>query len=126
MFDAPVYLGGPVQQDALHFIHRIEALAEEGDEIAPGVYWGGNFEKLKRMIRLGIVQPDDVRFFVGYSGWAPKQLEDEMQDKSWIIHGKGNKFAFTSHGTSLWQEILQNMGGKYKAMAHYPVDPSLN
>jgi putative transcriptional regulator len=125
-FDAPVYLGGPVQQDALHFIHRIEALAEDGDEIAPGVYWGGNFEKLKRMIRLGIVHPADIRFFVGYSGWGPKQLEEEMEMKSWIINAKGTKFTFDSGGESLWQEILKTMGGKYKAMAHYPVDPSLN
>ncbi len=124
-FDAPVYLGGPVQRDSLHFIHRIESLAEDGDEIAPGVYWGGNFEKLKRMIRLGIVHSDDIRFFVGYSGWGPRQLQDEMEMKSWILSNKGDKFAFSS-GESLWAEILQTMGGKYKAMAHYPVDPSLN
>ena len=37
--DAPVYVGGPVKQDSLHFLHRIRALAEEGDEVAPGVYW---------------------------------------------------------------------------------------
>jgi putative transcriptional regulator len=125
-FDALVYLGGPVQRDALHFIHRIEALAEDGDEVAPGVYWGGNFEKLKRMIRLGIVQPDDIRFFVGYSGWAPNQLTDEMQMKSWILSKDTDKFAFNESGESLWGDILKTMGGKYKAMANYPVDPSLN
>jgi putative transcriptional regulator len=125
-FDAPVYMGGPVQRDSLHFIHRIEALAEDGDEVAPGVYWGGNFEKLKRMIRLGIVRPDDIRFFVGYAGWGPKQLEDEVQMKSWIISRRSEKYAFNSSGESLWGEILTTMGGKYKAMAYYPVDPSLN
>jgi putative transcriptional regulator len=125
-FDAPVYMGGPVQRDSLHFIHRIEALAEEGDEVAPGVYWGGDFEKLKRMIRLGIVQSSDIRFFVGYSGWGPKQLEGEMEMKSWIVGNRPDKFAFADRSDSLWGEILQAMGGKYKAMAHYPVDPSLN
>lgn len=125
-FDAPVYMGGPVQRDSLHFIHRIEALAEEGDEVAPGVYWGGDFEKLKDMIRIGVVLPSDIRFFVGYSGWGPKQLEDEMQMKSWIVSSRSDKFAFADRSESLWGEILQAMGGKYRAMAHYPVDPSLN
>lgn len=124
--DAQVFMGGPVQRDSLHYIHRIAALAEDGDEIAPGVYWGGNFEQLKHLIRLGTVQPDDIRFFVGYSGWAPKQLEDEMQMKSWIVSNGGNQFAFGNSGEGLWSEILLAMGGKYKAMAHYPTDPSLN
>ena len=125
-FDAPVYMGGPVQRDSLHFIHRIEALADDGDEIAPGVYWGGDFEKLKRMIRLGIVVPHDIRFFVGYSGWGPQQLEGEMEMKSWIVSSRSDKFAFADRSEALWGKILQAMGGKYKAMAHYPVDPSLN
>jgi putative transcriptional regulator len=125
-FDAPVFMGGPVQRDSLHFIHRIEALAEEGDEVAPGVFWGGDFEKLKRMIRLGLVRSDDIRFFVGYSGWAPKQLENEMEMKSWILSNKGDKFAFADTAESLWGEILQAMGGKFREMAHYPTDPSLN
>ncbi len=125
-FDAPVYLGGPVQRDSLHFIHRIEALAEEGDEVAKGVYWGGNFEELKKMVRLGIVDPDDIRFFVGYSGWGPTQLKDEMSNKAWIISKTGDQFAFSSGEKSLWGDILQAIGGKYKAMAHYPIDPSLN
>lgn len=125
-FDAPVYLGGPVQRDSLHFIHRIQALAEDGDEIAPGVYWGGNFEKLKGLIRLNIIHPNDIRFFVGYSGWGPNQLEVEMQTRSWILSRSGGHITFAEKSEGLWTEILQTMGGKYKAMAHYPVDPSMN
>ncbi|MFM2376381.1 MAG: hypothetical protein RLZZ165_1478 [Bacteroidota bacterium] len=125
-FDATVYMGGPVQQDSLHFIHRISSLAEEGDEVTPGVFWGGDFEKLKRMVRLGIVKSEDVRFFVGYSGWGPSQLEQEMEMKSWIIASRPDEFAFAPRAESLWGEILQRMGGRYKAMANYPVDPSQN
>lgn len=125
-FDAPVYMGGPVQRDSLHFIHRIDALAEEGDEVAKGVYWGGNFDKLKSMVRLGVINSEDIRFFIGYSGWGPNQLQDEMESKAWILSNSGNKFAFASESEALWTEILQAMGGKYKAMSHYPIDPSLN
>lgn len=125
-FDVPVFLGGPVQQDSLHFIHRIEQLAEEGDEIAPGVYWGGNFEKLKMMILSGDVQHEDIRFFVGYSGWGPNQLAEEMELNSWIVSPSRQSFTFSANSGNLWHAILQAMGGKYKAMSNYPEDPSLN
>ena len=78
------------------------------------------------MIRFGLVAPDDIRFFVGYAGWGPNQLKDEMQMKSWILNRDSDKFTFTESGESLWSEILKTMGGKYKVMANFPVDPSLN
>ena len=125
-FDAPVYLGGPVQQDSLHFIHRIPELAEQGDEIAPGVFWGGNFTRLKHMVLTGGINPDDIRFFIGYSGWGPNQLEQEMEQKAWIISHTRPGFAFTGNPKALWHDILTAMGGKYKAISNYPEDPSLN
>lgn len=125
-FDAPVYLGGPVETDSLHFIHRIPYLADEEDEILPGLYRGSNFERLRFMIQEGHVEPTDVRFFIGYSGWAPNQLQDEMKSKTWIVSASSPKVAFSEDHESMWREILQGMGSKYKAMANYPEDPSLN
>lgn len=125
-FNVPVYMGGPVQQDSLHFIHRVEALAEEGDEVVPGIYWGGNFEKLKMMIEGQQVTEQDIRFFVGYSGWGPEQLEEEMESNSWIVSPVRARFTFSDQTDSLWGDILRTMGGKYKAFSNYPEDPSLN
>jgi putative transcriptional regulator len=125
-FDAPVFLGGPVQQDSMHFIHRIVALAEEGDEIAPGVYWGGDFERLKLLVEAGEVTPEDVRFFVGYSGWGPDQLEAEMAQRAWIISPPLPQMTFADDPKGLWRDILQAMGGKYRSFSTYPEDPSLN
>jgi putative transcriptional regulator len=125
-FDAPVFLGGPVQQDSLHFIHRVASLAEEGDEIAPGVFWGGDFERLKSQVQAGLVSQDDVRFFIGYSGWGPEQLEEEMAQKAWIISPPRPGMTFADDPKGLWRDILQAMGGKYKSFSNYPEDPSLN
>ena len=84
-FDVPLFEGGPVEQQTLHYIHRIAELGEEETEIAPGVYWGGDFEKLKMLIMSGQVGNDDIRFFHGYSGWGPNQLAGEMEHNSWIV-----------------------------------------
>ena len=42
----PVYSGGPVQLDSLHFLHQYPDLISGGIEVFDGVYWGGNFESL--------------------------------------------------------------------------------
>ena len=64
------------------------------DEIYDDVFWGGDFDELKQMIRDGQVSGQDILFFVGYSGWGPQQLDEELNRKSWIIAPKADKFVF--------------------------------
>lgn len=125
-FDVPVYIGGPVQQDSLHFIHRIDELREEAIEVRPGVYWGGDFDKLRQMVTAQAVPQADIRFFIGYSGWAPEQLSQELDRNSWIVAPPSRKFTFFDDPATLWKRILTALGNKYKRMADYPEDPSLN
>ena len=83
-FKVPIYFGGPVEPDTLHFFHKIETL-EGCQEVMDGVYWGGNFEMLKIIIESGNISPRDIRFFLGYAGWGSGQLTEEMKEKSWIV-----------------------------------------
>ncbi|MDH5608568.1 MAG: YqgE/AlgH family protein [Cyclobacteriaceae bacterium] len=126
-FDAPLFVGGPVQQNSLHFIHRAYDLMGSGKEIKEGLFWGGDFDKLLTLIDTHQVQLGDFRFFAGYSGWSPGQLEEELKVKSWIVYKNVDPdMLFTIPPDELWQNILRNMGGKYKVMANYPLDPRLN
>jgi len=132
--DCPLYMGGPVQQDTLHFLHKYADDLEGSVKINEGIYWGGDFEQLKEKIRLGALvtsEPDkmaeDFRFFVGYSGWGPSQLEDELQDYSWIISRHEElSWLFSVKTEELWKNILKDMGGRYRVFANYPEDPRLN
>lgn len=125
-FEATLYLGGPVQPETLHFIHRIEALQDSSMTIRDGLYWGGDFDQLQDLIRRGAVEQDDIRFFLGYSGWGASQLTSEMKQKSWIVSNEMERFTFSVDPTNLWRSILQSMGRKYKIISNYPPDPSLN
>lgn len=126
IFEAPVFIGGPVEQSTLHFIHRIGPGLPGSQQVCEDIYWGGDFEMLKEMITLNQIEAEDILFFVGYSGWGSGQLETELERKSWIIAPENAQFVFQPSYSDMWRQILQSMGTKYQVISNYPVDPRLN
>lgn len=125
-YDTPLFFGGPVEPDTLHYLHVLGEQLEGAIEVVPGVFWGGSFEALKIMIAQGNVGPHDLRFYIGYSGWGAGQLEAEMKEKSWIKTTVGKNQVFSKKPEELWKEIMVSLGGKYKVMSAFPISPSLN
>ncbi len=124
--DIPLQIGGPVEHNTLHFIHCLGTMVEDTVPIAEGLYWGGNFEQVKSMLTMGKITPQDVRFFVGYSGWGDGQLDNELKQNAWIIAEADASFIFNTPANQFWRGILRRMDGKYKSIANYPTDPRLN
>ncbi len=124
-FEAPVYLGGPVEQNMLNFIHKSGSI-EGSIEICDGLYWGGEFESLKEIIESGTADPDDFRFILGYSGWGPGQLDTELEHDAWYMSKTDSEFVFETDSSGLWSGVLRRMGSRYKFMSTFPDDPSLN
>lgn len=124
--DVPVFEGGPVQPTALHFIHRKGRQIPNGIEIANGIYWGGDFDIALELVRTKALSPNDIRFFVGYSGWSAGQLEEELEEKSWIIAGADPVNIFDAPEDQIWRKSLHTLGGEYAQMSNYPIDPQLN
>jgi putative transcriptional regulator len=124
--DFPLYLGGPVEQNTLHFIHRLGNEIEGTIELGNGLYWSGDFEIIKTFINIGKIKENDIRLFIGYSGWAKSQLENEMKQNSWIITDTDANFIFDTPSKEFWRTVLRRMGGEYKILSNYPTDPRLN
>jgi putative transcriptional regulator len=122
----PVFCGGPVQLNTLHFLHTKPNLIEDGEHIGNGVYWGGNFNQAIEMMKTKQITPRDIRFYLGYSGWSAGQLEDEINEKSWLLHQGNKNFIFHHNADMLWKDVVTDMGGKYKQLVNYPIDPQLN
>ena len=121
-----VYVGGPVQQDTLHFIHR-NAVLENAVEIVEKIYWGGAFEGLMLLCETHQITENDIRFFLGYSGWGPGQLESELDQDSWIVCDYvTDQLLFDTGPEIMWRKALENMGGRFSMYSNYPVDPRLN
>lgn len=126
-FDAKVFYGGPVQLNMLQFIYRSDySLIDNSTEILPGLYWGGSFDILKTMIKAGSLNPNDFRFFLGYSGWEEEQLDDELKINSWIVADTTIESIFSDEPDKLWRDTLKGMGKKFAILASFPENPSVN
>src|SRR5690606_5897717 len=86
-----------------------------------GLYWGGNFESLKILIQNGDVAPDEIKFFIGYSGWSPGQLDNELKDNAWVISNHYNSdIAFVNDGENLCKEAVVSLGPTYAHIVNFP------
>jgi putative transcriptional regulator len=124
--DDIVFVGGPVQQDTLHFLHRNTSITN-AVKIQDDIYWGGDFQSLMTQLNTSVIKPADIRFYLGYSGWGQGQLESELQEDSWIVCDfVDDTLLFDTDPTLIWKKALDNMGGRFSIYANYPVDPRLN
>ena len=121
-----VYNGGPVEQDNLYFVHRVPDLIPDSIAISNGIYWGGKFSSLKKLLQNNILDPTEIRFFLGYSGWMEYQLLDEIETDSWFVTENDFKNIFAVENETLWKNKLLQKGGKYKLWANAPNDINLN
>lgn len=127
IFETNISIGGPVGKQQLYFIHTLGEVITGAIKIIPGLYIGGDFEKLKAQANLGLIKKDQVRFFIGYSGWTKGQLENELKENAWLVSKiKDIPNLMNSNNDKLWEEYMNYQGGKYKAFAQFPTNHKLN
>ncbi len=121
-----VSMGGPVGTDTIHYLHTLGEIIPGSVHVFEDLYWGGNFETVKDMLETGLISDHNIRFFVGYSGWAPKQLEQEITEDSWVITQIPPIRIMENRSSDSWKEALVQLGKKYKLWANFPDNPDLN
>lgn len=125
--DFKVYNGGPVEQDNLYFIHRIPDLIPDSIEIISGIYWGGNFEVVKQLIEDHLINSDDIKFFLGYTGWEYDQLHEELNAHSWVLlENNDPEDVISRRPRSFWKDKMLQLGGSYVIWSNAPENPSYN
>ena len=125
-FDADIYYGGPVSTDTLHYIHTLGDLLPNSVKITDGVFWGGDFEELKQLVSMNMINAQDIRFFIGYSGWSAGQLQAEMREHSWLLGQVDANFVFKLYNKNLWKKVLENEGDTFGVISDIPEDFSWN
>ncbi|MFV0564473.1 MAG: YqgE/AlgH family protein [Flavobacteriaceae bacterium] len=125
--DFRVYNGGPVEQDNLYFIHKIPDLIPNSIEISMGIYWGGDFNRVAELIAENDISENDIKFFLGYSGWNASQLEDELKNNAWVVSENSYKSQIIEKDyKSFWKEKMLEFGDSYSIWSNAPEDPSFN
>jgi len=122
-----VYSGGPMDPQSFHCLHTFGHI-QDAIYVCENVYWGGDFKQIFEQIKHGLIDPINVKFFIGYSGWGPQQLDDELTENAWLLGDLKSQDIFDSsiNDQDLWKLAIRNLGGQVSLLANSPLDPNLN
>lgn len=120
-----ITIGGPVSTDTLHYIHSYPSIPNS-IKVLKDVYWGGDFDVIKIMAETGELNEHNIRFFLGYSGWAPEQLNEEISNNYWLVSNLNSEIIINGNIYTIWKDSLQKLGQKYKIWSDFPENPTLN
>lgn len=125
--EAEVFVGGPVEQNTLHFIYFGSQLLPDSKPLSKGIWWGGDFSILIQLLKSNQLPPNQVRFFIGYSGWGQGQLQAELGEDTWVVYSGATSWdIFENLPEQIWRQLMKGMGGEFEIQANYPIDPRLN
>jgi putative transcriptional regulator len=125
-YDGNLYLGGPVSNSSLFFIHTLGNKIDNSQEIMEGLYWGGDIDSVRELLMINQIDKNQIRFCVGYSGWGSNQLEDELKRNSWLVSSLPAKTLMEQSPDGLWDYALTKLGSDYSYWTNFPTDPGMN
>ncbi|HFS67340.1 MAG TPA: YqgE/AlgH family protein [Flavobacteriia bacterium] len=119
--------GGPVETGNMFYIHNVPELIPNAIPIDPSnnLYIGGEFEVIKKLLQQEILDEGNIKFFLGYSGWAPDQLSEEIKEKAWFVT-PNNLNIFDINPKNLWKEKIVDVNPKNVIWKNAPLNPHLN
>ena len=106
--DIPVMSGGPVETARGFILHKGDFQQIESLKIESDIYVTGTLDALK-----AIAQgkgPEDMLFILGYSGWTAGQLDQEMQQNSWLVVDADPEIIFAGNPDESWERAIKKMG----------------
>jgi len=125
-WDENLSLGGPVAPDTLHYLHNLGDLIPKSVLVEGNIFWGGDIDSIRELIKTGKINKSQIRFFLGYSGWSAGQLERELKENSWVIAKVNSNIVLNNGGVDIWKKVLRGFKNKYKMWADFPDSPEMN
>ena len=125
-WDENLSLGGPVAPDTLHYLHNLGDLIPKSVLVQGNIFWGGDIDSIRELIKTGKINKSQIRFFLGYSGWSAGQLERELKENSWVIAKVNSNIVLNNGGDDIWKKVLRGFKNKYKMWADFPDSPEMN
>jgi putative transcriptional regulator len=112
-----VWVGGPVEPQSSWILDGDDSdIAEErrGVRVAEGLYLSTSPDLLHRL--LGPTPPPRTRLIVGFSGWGPGQLEQELEASAWLISDVDREVLFATPADRMWETAIRRLGADPAAL----------
>ena len=122
--NVPLHIGGPVSPEMLFLVHNY-AHCEAASLVKPGIFFGYD-ERLLKLIEQQADPTMRYKFLLGYSGWAPGQLEDEIARNYWVVANPTPELLFQTETSQIWRKAISNLGEEYAHWLKIPESPHLN
>jgi len=122
----PLFMGGPVAPDTLHYIHTLGDIIPRSAWVHSNLFMGGDLDTIRTMIGKGMIKKNQIRFFLGYSGWSKGQLENELVENSWVIAKVSSDIIMKNEGVDTWKKVLRSLNNRYRIWADFPDSPEMN
>lgn len=116
--EEPIFFGGPVMTEAVFLLHSFES-CPEASRLLPGVYVGYN-PVLIAVIEQHAIANLKHKFLLGYAGWSPGQLEDEIRRNMWVIAPATQSLVFDTPAEEVWTRTVQRLGKPYEHWLKIP------
>ncbi|KAL6184427.1 hypothetical protein ACLB2K_045828 [Fragaria x ananassa] len=124
--DCSLHFGGPLEASMFLLKTGGKSKLPGFEEVMPSLCFGArnSLDEAAGLVKKGVLKPQDFRFFVGYAGWQLDQLAEEIESDYWYVAACSPNLIYgsssDSSSKSLWEEILQLMGGQYSELSRKP------
>jgi putative transcriptional regulator len=125
-FSTPVFIGGPVATNTLHFIYKNHESLSNSKKVSEDIFWGGDIKDILNCLKKGIILEKNIRFFIGYSGWGKNQLNEELKKHYWVVSTISSEQIFEEDPKILWKRSIVLLDKKFHFWLNIPSNPSLN
>lgn len=123
-----ISVGGPMDTDSIYYIHTRPDLIPNSIKVNDSIYLGNgeDFHVIADLIKENSISHNEIRFFLGYSGWTQGQLQDELIKNSWFVGNISNTTLMEYQEDDIWKKTLEKMSDKHRVISNFPINPMLN
>jgi putative transcriptional regulator len=108
--DVHLFVGGPVEPHRAWVLTARRDLDEDALEIAEGVYLSAAPHLIRQA--LSSVPDPQTRLVIGYAGWGPGQLDDELAASAWLMAPVQNDLVFDTPVERMWETAIRRLGAE--------------
>lgn len=125
-FQNKIYIGGPVSQTQVFYLCKSEEPLPGMEVICDNLHLGMDWDALEDVLNVIKDPRQNIRFYLGYSGWGSGQLANEMSQRSWLTCEAKNIFVFGDSEECVWTNVVRSLGKEYTYLLRAPLNPQWN